>query len=99
MPAESGTTPEIATPGESPRTEAHDARLDRLDAAVATARTRYEERQDLVDTDIGSLLETLNEEVGTARLEDADASHRRLDRVQSDLEDVEARLVEGVIPD
>lgn len=93
------TMPDRPREPETARTETHDARLERLSAAIAGARTRYEERADLADTDIGSLLETLNGEVGTARLEDADASRGRLNRVESDLEEVEARLVEGVIPD
>lgn len=86
-------------PSDTPVPPDHDARLSRLDAAIASARTRLGERSDLDDTDIGGLLEVLNDEMAEARQEDPVASAARLDRLEAQLDEVETRLVEGVVPD
>lgn len=86
-------------PSDIPVSPEHDARLSRLDAAISAARTRLGERTDLDDTDIGGLLDILNDEIVEARQEHHATAASRLDRVEAQLEEVEARLVEGVVPD
>lgn len=68
----------------------HDKRLDALGAAIASARARAD--SDLEAPEIGDLLATLNDEIEEARGEEAQAARTRLDKVESQLADIEARF-------
>ena len=68
----------------------HDKRLDALGAAIANARARAD--SDLEAPEIGDLLTALNDEIEEARGEDAHVARPRLDKIETQLKDIEARF-------
>jgi hypothetical protein len=76
-------------------TELPAARRDRLGARIAAARARLAERAGLEWAEVGDLLDMLSHEIDEAtglEPDDHAAAHGRYDRVETELDAVDARL-------